>query len=98
MAESLDEPLGVAAGDELSDVASAMYCGPQSQRIRSPRATSFANRPKAWRTPWLSGSSAAQRSPIFAVCQPTSSASLIGVRGPRLAGGLGGTCGGASAR
>src|SRR4029434_578477 len=31
--------------------ASAMYCGPQSQRIRSPRATSFAKRPKAWRTP-----------------------------------------------
>src|SRR5438132_5979810 len=31
--------------------ASAMYCGPQSHRIRSPRATSLPNRPKAWRTP-----------------------------------------------
>src|SRR5215813_11364895 len=47
--------------------------GPQSQRIRRPRATSFAKRPNTWRTPWRSGSSAAQRSPIFAVCQPTSS-------------------------
>src|SRR5947209_18576602 len=45
--------------------ASAMYCGPQSQRIRSPRATSFAKRPNTWRTPWRSGSSAAQRSPIL---------------------------------
>src|SRR5262245_24250986 len=51
-----------------------VYCGPQSHRIRSPRATSFAKRPNTWRTPWRSGSSAAQRSPIFAVCQPTSSA------------------------
>src|SRR5207249_2989171 len=25
------------------------YCGPQSQRIRSPRATSFAKRPNTWR-------------------------------------------------
>ena len=30
--------------------ASAMYCGPQSQRIRRPRATSFAKRPNTWRT------------------------------------------------
>jgi hypothetical protein len=53
--------------------ASAMYWGPQSHRIRRPRATSFAKWPNTWRTPWRSGSRAAQRSPIFAVCQPTSS-------------------------
>src|SRR5213594_878270 len=53
--------------------ASAMYCGPQSHRIRKPRATSFANSPNTWRTPCRRGSSAAQRSPIFAVCQPTGS-------------------------
>ena len=35
--------------------ASAMYCGPQSQRIASPRATSFRKSPKAWRTPWRMG-------------------------------------------
>ncbi len=29
--------------------ASAMYCGAQSQRIASPRATSFWKPPKAWR-------------------------------------------------
>src|SRR5207245_352891 len=29
-----------------------MYCGPQSHRIRSPRATSLPNRPKAWRQPF----------------------------------------------
>jgi hypothetical protein len=28
--------------------ASAMYCGPQSQRIANPRATSFRTSPKAW--------------------------------------------------
>src|SRR5215470_1047661 len=32
--------------------ASAMYCGPQSQRIANPRATSLPNWPKACRTPW----------------------------------------------
>src|SRR5438128_12499361 len=40
---------------------------------RQARATSLPKRPKAWRTPWRVGSSAAQRSPSFAVCQPTTS-------------------------
>jgi len=34
--------------------ASAMYCGPQSQRIFNPRAISLPKAPKAWRTPWRS--------------------------------------------
>src|SRR3989442_12364731 len=45
--------------------ASAMYCGPQSHRIRSPRATSFANRPKRRPTPCRSGSWAAPRAPLI---------------------------------
>jgi hypothetical protein len=53
--------------------ASAIYCGPQSHRIAKPRATSLPNRPKAWRTPWRMGSRAAQLSPSFAVCHPTTS-------------------------
>ena len=36
--------------------ASAMYCGPQSHWIRSPRATSLPNQPKTWRTPCRIGS------------------------------------------
>src|SRR5438034_6280166 len=40
---------------------------------RQSPATSLPKRPKAWRTPWRMGSSAAQRSPSFAVCQPTTS-------------------------
>lgn len=53
--------------------ASAMYWGPQSQRRRTPRATSLPKTPNACRTPCRIGSSAAQRSPSLATCQPTSS-------------------------
>src|SRR5262245_23070193 len=57
--------------------ASAMYCGPQSQRSARPRATSLPNRSKAWRTPCRIGSRAAQRSPSFAVCQPTHLVEMV---------------------
>src|SRR2546427_9126875 len=57
--------------------ASAMYCGPQSHRRRRPRVISLPKAPKACRTPWRIGSSAAQRSPILAVCQPTISSTAF---------------------
>src|SRR5262245_7482000 len=51
-----------------------MYCGPQSHRMAKPRATSLPNWPKAWRTPWRIGSSAAQ---LRRVGNPADVADLV---------------------
>lgn len=51
---------------------SATSWGPQSQRTVRPRAAFLPNRPKAWRTLWWIGCSAAQRASRFATCQPRS--------------------------
>lgn len=80
--KALDDPVTLGFADveivipshlTSSIQASATYWGSQSHRSFSPRATSFANDPKAWGTPRRIGSSAAQRSPRLATCQPTSS-------------------------
>src|SRR5262245_13614511 len=65
--DSAPEPLHLV-DPSIGDVLRA-----PSQRSANPRATSLPNRPKAWRTPCRIGSRAAQRSPSFAVCQPTTS-------------------------
>ena len=82
--EALDHPVALRLADERrvcwmpsqrssAPKAWAVYCGPQSVRIVSPRATSLPNAPNAYRTPWWIGSSAAQRSPRFVAFHPTIS-------------------------
>ena len=51
----------------------AVYCAPQSCRSPRPRAIRGAYAAMWVRTPCRTGSRAAQRSPFFATCHPTTS-------------------------
>src|SRR4030088_924425 len=57
--------------------ASTMYCGPQSQRILSPRATSLLKPPKACRTPLANR---LERRPPVAELGDVPAEQLIGVK------------------
>jgi len=71
----------VAAADAADPVAmqrnwSTVYCEPWFIRSPTPSAIFGVYCPWVRRTSWRIGSNAAQRSPIFATCQPTMSSTL----------------------